>query len=175
MPSAPSRTSSSAAARNAPSSPSAFSHTTRRGEAPGTILYSTGNGQVSALPISPGMRGNRVSSIRMPTLAPYSVLPPQAIRCLSVIAHQHHRQIVMIKTLPASGHDVDVFVGGVDGSISRAVVALDDLFQSPGVFGGLCAIERRKGPVCRAIPPAVEVQPLQEGVKAGSPDVIEEI
>src|SRR5215472_16756084 len=28
------------------------------------------------------MRGNRVSSIKMPTLAPYSALPPQAIRLL---------------------------------------------------------------------------------------------
>src|SRR5215469_14992383 len=90
MPSAPSRTSSSAAERNASSSPSAFSHTTRRGEAPGTTLYRTGNGHVSALPISPGMRGNRVSSIRMPTAAPYSVLPPQAIRVLSVISLVPH-------------------------------------------------------------------------------------
>src|SRR5215472_11512625 len=160
MPLAPSRTSSSAAERKASSNPSARSHTTRRGEAPGTTLYKTGNGQVSALPISPGMRGNRVSSIRIPTLTPYSVLPPQAIRCLSVIAHQHHRQIVKSNTLPASGHDVDVSVGGVDRTISRAVVALDDLLQPPGVFGGLCAVERRKGSVCRAIPGAVEVQPF---------------
>src|SRR5206468_8895282 len=33
-------------------------------------------GQVAAWPMSPGMRGKRVSSIRMPTLAPYTVLPP---------------------------------------------------------------------------------------------------
>src|SRR5215469_11523051 len=30
--------------------------------------------------MSPGMRGNRVSSIRMPTFAPYSALPPHASR-----------------------------------------------------------------------------------------------
>src|SRR5439155_10284782 len=49
---------------------------TRSADAPRTTLNSTGNGQVAAWPMSPGMRGKRVSSIRMPTLAPYTVLPP---------------------------------------------------------------------------------------------------
>ena len=40
------------------------------GVAPRTTRYSTGNGQVAALPMSPGMRGNRASSIRMPSGAP---------------------------------------------------------------------------------------------------------
>src|SRR5439155_23245928 len=52
----------------------------RAGVAPGTTLYSTGNGQVVPLPISPGMRGNLVSRIRMPTREPYSPLPPWAVR-----------------------------------------------------------------------------------------------
>ena len=41
-----------------------------RGVAPRTTRHSTGNGQVPALPISPGMRGNFASSIRIPSGAP---------------------------------------------------------------------------------------------------------
>src|SRR6056297_1506537 len=41
--------------------------TTRSGEAPRTIRLITGKGQEAALPISPGIRGKRDSSIRMPT------------------------------------------------------------------------------------------------------------
>src|SRR5437762_388674 len=35
-----------------------------------------GNGKVPALPMSPGMRGKRVSSMRMPTVKPYWLKPP---------------------------------------------------------------------------------------------------
>jgi hypothetical protein len=43
---------------------------TRSAVAPRTTLKSTGNGQVAAWPMSPGIRGKQVSSIRMPMLAP---------------------------------------------------------------------------------------------------------
>ena len=70
MPSAPRRTSSRAASRKGSSRPAARSRTTRCGEAPATTVERTGKGQVVALPMSPGMRGKRASSIRMPTRAP---------------------------------------------------------------------------------------------------------
>ena len=59
-----------AAARKSSSSPAAAFNTTRSGLAPRTTRYSTGNGQVPALPMSPGMRGNFASSIKMPSGAP---------------------------------------------------------------------------------------------------------
>ncbi len=68
--SAPSCTSSAAAARKSSSNPVAAFSTTRSGVAPRTTRYSTGNGQVLALPMSPGMRGKRASSIRIPSGAP---------------------------------------------------------------------------------------------------------
>ncbi len=68
--SAPNDTNSAAASRKSGSSPAAPCSTTRSGLAPFTTRYSTGNGQVVAFPMSPGMRGNRASSIRMPRGAP---------------------------------------------------------------------------------------------------------
>ena len=44
--------------------------TTRLGEAPRTTLNRTGKSNVVALPTSPGIRGNTVSSVRMPTASP---------------------------------------------------------------------------------------------------------
>ena len=68
--SAPWLTRSAAAARKSSSRPAAPCSTTFSGLAPRTTRYSTGNGQVVALPMSPGMRGNFASSIRMPSGAP---------------------------------------------------------------------------------------------------------
>src|SRR5579885_1801656 len=102
MPSAPSRTSSAAASRKAGSSPSARRRTTRSGEAPGTTLESTGNGQVVPLPMSPGMRGNRASSIRMPTRAPYSALPPWAMRDGSLVAASLKRKRGAARRTPSA-------------------------------------------------------------------------
>ena len=69
MPSAPSATSSLPAAMKSSTTPPR-SRTTRSGVAPPTTRQSIGNGQVAAWPPSPGMRGNRVSSRSIPTLAP---------------------------------------------------------------------------------------------------------
>ena len=69
-PSAPSPTSSLPASTKASRSPVAPWRTTRSGDASRTTRKSTGNGQVAELPTSPGMRGNRVSSIRIPMPAP---------------------------------------------------------------------------------------------------------
>ncbi len=68
--SAPRRTSSCAAAMKSGSNPAAPPTTTRSGLAPGTTLNSTGKGQVVPLPMSPGMRGKRASSINIPNGAP---------------------------------------------------------------------------------------------------------
>jgi hypothetical protein len=68
--SAPWLTRSFAAAMKSGSSPRAPCSTTFSGLAPGTTRYRTGNGQVVALPMSPGIRGKRASSIRIPSGAP---------------------------------------------------------------------------------------------------------
>ena len=48
----------------------ALQHHAFSGVAPRTTRNSTGKGQVPPLPMSPGMRGKRASSIRMPSGAP---------------------------------------------------------------------------------------------------------
>ncbi len=67
----PSSSSSRAASVNGSSRAGSASGTAiRSGNAPRTIRYATGNGQVAACPTSPGSRGNFVSSIRMPSANP---------------------------------------------------------------------------------------------------------
>ena len=70
MASAPRSTRSVAAATKSCNRPVAPFSTTFSGLAPRTTRKSTGNGQVVPLPMSPGMRGKRASSIRMPSGAP---------------------------------------------------------------------------------------------------------
>ena len=68
--SAPRRTRSRAASMKSGSSPRAPCSTTFSGLAPRTTRYSTGKGHVVPLPMSPGMRGKRASSMRMPSGTP---------------------------------------------------------------------------------------------------------
>ena len=76
IPSTPSATSSSAAKAKGSIISSADKVVTLVGLNPRTTLASTGKGQVSMLPKSPGMRGKTVSTMTMPMRAPWIVLPP---------------------------------------------------------------------------------------------------
>ena len=72
----PAASSSFAASTKSGSIDSSPSSTMRFGVAPSTMRSRTGQSKVVALPMSPGMRGNLVSSHRIPIAAPEVLRPP---------------------------------------------------------------------------------------------------